>query len=109
MLQRVYSERLSHLSRGGLLGVMHLVMVEARSAWTQGVGGGRLLRRKVYSDMHLLSNSGARAAGLKLVSEVGITGSLLMFGAEQADVEKCTTCGSLLNDTKYKCKISRGT
>jgi len=58
--------------------------------------------------MRLLSSSGAQAAGLKLVSEVGIPGSRLMFGAEQADIEKCTTCGSLLKETKYKCKTLRG-
>ena len=57
--------------------------------------------------MRLSSSSGVRAAGLKLVSEVIVTGSHLMFGTEQADVEKCTTCGSLLKETKYKCELLR--
>lgn len=55
--------------------------------------------------MRLLSSSGVQAAGLKLVSEVSVTFSSLMLGTEQADVEKCTTCGSLLKETKYKCEL----
>jgi hypothetical protein len=46
--------------------------------------------------------------GLRLVSKN--ERYLLPFNiwTEQADVEKCTTCGSLLKETKYKCEVLRG-